>query len=510
MRSWVGRGAAALVVIAAVLAPAGAESPDGARMFFAHHPGMYEAPVVFVVFDELPLVSLLERDGTIDEDLFPSFARLARTSTWYRNATTSQTFTKEALPALLTGAYPIRRVHETFSYPRSLFSLLGGSYEVRAADVSHNLCPPDLCDEPIHAPPGPRLRGFGAGEKGSLFYSFTSQLERPDRPRLHFLHLVLPHGPWRYLPSGQRYHEIDPMPGEVDRRGRGRSWVDDGWLVAQGYQRHLMQARLVDELLGALLVKLKKTHLLHEALVVVTSDHGIGWEPGLPKRLPHARTVATLAGIPLFVKGPGQRKAIVSDVPAESVDVLPTIGDLLEARVWPGVDGISLWGPPPQLPRARWVVDVPVVRLGAALRRAVRQKYRMVGDGDRIRLWRVAPGRSEELIGRARSELSIRPAGGVTARTSALERLIAADPAADEFPALFEGILEGVPREERPRVAVVIDGKVAAVTRSYDAHGLKWFGAMLRPGLFGSGTERVELFLVDDVRRGRVTRLPVG
>lgn len=501
--------AAILLATALVLVPAAAESPDDIRLFFSHHVDLREAPVVFVVFDELPVVSLLEPDGTIDEDLFPGFARLAATSTWYRNAVSNQTFTKEALPALLTGSYPIRKVHQTFSYPRNLFSLLGGTYEIRAADVPANLCPPDLCDAGIRPPAGPRLRGFGPGEKGSLFFSFLSQLERPDRPRLHFVHVVLPHGPWRYLPSGQRYDEVDPMPGEVDRRGRGTSWVRDRWLVAQAYQRHLMQTKLVDELVGALLVKLKRTGLLHEALVVVTADHGIGWEPGLPKRLPHARTVATVAGVPLFVKAPGQTTAIVSDVPAETVDVLPTVADLLHAQTWPDLDGESLRGPEPPAPQPRSVVDVPIVAMRKAVRQAVRDKYRLVGDGDRIRLWRVAPGRSEELLGLRRRDLDVEAPRGVTARVSVLDHLVRADPDADEFPAFFEGILERVPRARRPRVAVMVDGTITAVTRSYDSHGLKWFGAMLRPGAFGPGEERVELFLVDDVGARRLTRLPV-
>ena len=55
----------------------------------------------------------------------------------------------------------------------------------------------------------------------------------------------------------------------------------------------------------------------------------------------------------------------------------------------------------------------------------------------------------------------------------------------------------------------MVDGRIAAVTRSYRSHGLKWFGAMLRPGLFGPHEERVELFLVDDVGGRAVTQLPL-
>ena len=45
------------------------------------------APVVMVVFDEFPVTDLLTADGEIDAERFPSFARLARESTWFRNTT---------------------------------------------------------------------------------------------------------------------------------------------------------------------------------------------------------------------------------------------------------------------------------------------------------------------------------------------------------------------------------------------------------------------------------------
>lgn len=504
----VGRAGAAAVILAAVLAPWGSGSPaDG--FFFVQQVGLRAAPVVVVVLDELPTVSLMDRRGRIDESLFPGFARLARSSTWYRNATTSETFTKEALPALLTGTYPFRELGRSFDYPRNLFSLLGDRYEIRAANVRPGLCPPDLCDVPIGTAPVPRFQSFGRGEKGALLFSFLRHLEPPDRPRLHFLHLVFPHGPWRYLPSGRRYDEVDPMPGEVDEHGRGTSWVKDGWLVEQAYQRHLLQTRLADRLIDALIVKLKRTGLWNEAVVVVTADHGLGWEPGEPKRLPVEETVPTLAGVPLFVKAPGQRIGAVSDVPAQSVDVLPTIADLLGATTWPDLDGRSLEGRVPR-DRERMVVEVPVTELRKELRRAARAKYDLLAPGAQsIDLWRAAPGATDDLVGRDVGELPIAPAAGATAHAPAVEELIGADPDGPWFPSLFEGTLEGTPPGKRPLVAVAVDGRIAAVTRSYESHGLQWFGAILRPGAFGDAEEDVDLYLVDaDDRRGLV-RLPL-
>lgn len=508
MRSPASRCAAAVLALAGVLVPAGAEPSDPQRVFFVHQIGMSPAPVVVVVFDELPLATLLDREGEVDGTLFPGFAELTRSATWYRNTTTSETFTKEARPALLTGSYPERRLRETFTYPRSLFSLLGDTYEIRAADIPPNICPPSSCDETIEAPAIRRFQSFGRGEKGALFLSFLRDLEPPDVPRLHLLHIVFPHGPWRYLPNGQRYEEIDPMPGEVDERGRGKSWTRDGWLIAQGYQRHLLQTRLADKLLSALIVKLRRTDLWRDSLVVVTADHGIGWGPGLPKRLPVKRTAGTLGWIPLFVKAPGQTAGTVSDAPAETVDLLPTIAGHLDAWLWPGVDGISLAETDPAR-RARRVVEVRVPRGLRLLTKAVKEKYDLLAGADgTIDPWSVAPGRSDELLGLRRNDLAIGERGEATFAAANLDRLAAASPRASTFPSFFEGTLQGSPDGRRPRIAIAINGAVAAVTRAYESSGLVWFGAMLHPGAFTERDDRIRLYLVEDVRARRVTPLP--
>lgn len=66
------------------------------------------APVVLIVFDELPLVSLLDGDGRIDAIRYPHLTALAADGIWCRNATTVSDYTRWALPAILTGRYPKR------------------------------------------------------------------------------------------------------------------------------------------------------------------------------------------------------------------------------------------------------------------------------------------------------------------------------------------------------------------------------------------------------------------
>lgn len=106
-----------------------------------------DAPVVFVMFDELPVSSLLRADGTLNEDRFPAFARLAGDAIWYRNATSVAGSTVRSVPSALTGLLPEDAPTAPISaeLPRNLFTLLGGSYDLDVHESITNLCPTDLC-----------------------------------------------------------------------------------------------------------------------------------------------------------------------------------------------------------------------------------------------------------------------------------------------------------------------------------------------------------------------------
>ena len=84
------------------------------QRFFAMQESMRERaelqnpiPVVLIVFDEFSGITLMNERGEIDESRFPQFARLAKNSTWYRNATTVSPRTDIAVPAILSGQYPV-------------------------------------------------------------------------------------------------------------------------------------------------------------------------------------------------------------------------------------------------------------------------------------------------------------------------------------------------------------------------------------------------------------------
>ncbi|HEV2772621.1 MAG TPA: sulfatase-like hydrolase/transferase [Thermoleophilaceae bacterium] len=115
-----------------------------------------DAPVVFIVFDELPLTSLLDARGEIDARRYPNFASLARSSSWFPNATGVHDRTSKAVPAVLTGRRPRPgSLPIAADHPRSLFTLLGGSYRMNVFEEATSVCPDDLCRQ------GSREGGLG-------------------------------------------------------------------------------------------------------------------------------------------------------------------------------------------------------------------------------------------------------------------------------------------------------------------------------------------------------------
>ena len=102
-------------------------------------------PVVIAIFDQLPLISLLDDDGRIDPALYPHFAALASESTWFCNASAVAEYASFALPAILTGNYPeLGRLPVAADYPENLFTQLGGRYRLHVQEPLTELCPAAL------------------------------------------------------------------------------------------------------------------------------------------------------------------------------------------------------------------------------------------------------------------------------------------------------------------------------------------------------------------------------
>ena len=335
-------------------------------------------PVVLVVFDELPLRSLLNQDGEIDSARFPNFAALARESTWYSRASVVATTTQFSIPSIVSGRFPDPAVDELPTYvyhPDSLFTLLGQQYNVRSFESVTSLCPQVVCaPEDLHFAPRflativdvailylhillpSRLadRVPAINQTWGNFVSFAGldfalqknpveefsrfiDTIRPDsQPTLHFLHSNLPHVPWIYLPSGKQY-----LPSRIDY-DTPVAWGNELSLVALGWQRHFLQVLLADRLLGNLIRHLRTTGRYQRTLLIVVSDHGASFRPRSARRDLTAGNYPDIMSVPLLIKFPYQKTGRVSNQHAETIDIVPTVADVLGARIpWP-VDGKSL------------------------------------------------------------------------------------------------------------------------------------------------------------------------
>ena len=103
-------------------------------------------PVVYLLFDEFPVIDLMKANEQIDAQRFPNFARLARTSTWFRNTTTLSASTTVAVPVILTGNPPIRgALPLAQNYPHNLFTLLASRYRMNVVESQTRLCPSKIC-----------------------------------------------------------------------------------------------------------------------------------------------------------------------------------------------------------------------------------------------------------------------------------------------------------------------------------------------------------------------------
>jgi hypothetical protein len=309
------------------------------------------APVVVVIFDELSSASLIGGDRTLDAERWPNIAALAKESTWYRNATTVADQTTRAVPTILTGQLrgedllPIRADH-----PGGLFDRLGGQYEFNVKETLTHICPDELCGQTRAQWPVRARRLLGS--MASIMRSRLSPGESPDyigvpaeiierRPQifrdwiehinegrtLSLHHSDLPHAPYQYSASGRRYTTEEDLPGLSSEQ-----WTEDPAPVRQGLRRYLQQLGLVDKLVGELSGELKRTGLFDRALIVVTADHGVSFQPGDSRRNVDVRNIGEIAGVPLLIKAPGQRHGRIVDSAATTEDILPTIGTVLGAH----------------------------------------------------------------------------------------------------------------------------------------------------------------------------------
>jgi hypothetical protein len=419
--------------------------------------------------------------------------------------------------------------------------MLGGAYEITSHEPMTRLCPQSLCREApgrgsgglrnflsdaavvlghVLLPPHmartvlpPIDRGWNAfagneplSESSTRPKGSDAGKGRPElavrvtshRRALYALHFMLPHVPWHFLPTGQQYDRRNPIPG----LGLGERWTSDSEEVAQAYQRHLLQVGYVDYVLGDVLGKLEAAGVYDKAMLIVVADHGCTFRAGESRRLLTESTWSDILRIPLLVKLPAQNHGVVSDRPVQTIDIVPTIAEVLGVSIPFPVDGQSILSNDARSrePGAAFNYfftrfDVPEDLSG--LQEAVRRKAELFGVGvDTRKLFGRGP--AWQLVGDRVDGLRVSQADNITAVLTEPERFTDVRPNAGFIPALVSGRLSGPSiTAQHTGIALAINGvirAIAPVRRSGDGADFQAVvpGASFRPGL-----NDVAIFVVD-------------
>ena len=303
-------------------------------------------PVVVLILDEFPGDNVLGPDGRIDRVRFPAFAELANRATWYPNASTVYTATSRAVPSILTGRRPppAGGAPDEYSSESIYGALSRAGYVIVDGEETTHVCLPELCAAREIRPRPCRVRNcvFVGHGRVTRFDRWLRTIRPTSSPTVWVKHLLIPHRPWIYLPDGATTQSSYRLKGPVrgmNRFGGPRS----AFLRVHNLQRHLLQLRFADRLLGRLLSRLERQAMLDDALVVITSDHGYSFVGGLhDHRHLSAANVHQIAPIPLLVKAPKQEQSDVDMAYATNVDIVPTIADLLGLPLGYETDGAPL------------------------------------------------------------------------------------------------------------------------------------------------------------------------
>jgi hypothetical protein len=499
----------------------------------AIHPGN-NVPIVMVVFDEFPLVSLLNTKLEIDSHLFPNFSQFSKRATFYRNATTAGDQTIIAIPSILTGNYPRGgTLPVRADFPNTLFTLLQGSYAMSATEYGTHLFPgeakeeqpeqsmnlasmsSDLCIVYANVVLPPDMRSgipsvtqnwgnFNVQQaptpdhrtgREKTFLDFVDSLRNDQKPFLRYLHILLPHRIWEYLPSGRYY---DPFEIEHVAFDETVIWENDT-TVREAYQRHLLQVQYLDRLIGKLVQKLDSENLFDESMIILVGDHGVGFTQGEKFREVSPNNYPEMMWVPFFIKYPHQQKGETLDWNVETLDTLPTIASILKFQVPWKEDGYSLLNGRPPRTTKKIGIDFGkshLVKSGELdqIQRSVNRKIQMFGEEENANLFKAGP--DPWLLGKSASSESFHTNISVTINKA--ERFQNVDLDSASIPALLTGTIQSDSlMENRYEIAVALNGVFCATgyTHPVRKKGRQFFRVMIPEQSFVKGANDVKIFV---------------
>ena len=516
--------------------------------------GVSQAPIVVVLLDELPSNTLLDERDRIDARRFPGFGELARSATWFENAYTVYDSTERAQPAIMDGNLPSEDKLPTSSdHPNSIFSLFAKTHRLNVSEEATSICSRDLCEDQrldesygkrissmsedlglvwlhVVAPPDmeadlasvsenwgnfggaaeekPDLGSTGAerstranlnGGRQARFEAWIEAILPGRRPSLNFKHTLLPHVPWQYLPDARRYRRQanDAIPGLSNQSFEYQSQLD------VLLERHFLQTGFADYELQQLWKHLKEEGLWDKSVIVVAADHGVAFPKARERRRLTRENAAEIAPVPLLIKAPGQTRGKTDDAWVSTIDILPTIFDVLNLNPKVKMDGRSAYSDEVQnrdelhilLRNSFEELNIPGADFERERERIVERNHALVGTGSDgpERIYRVGP--NQELLGKPAATAGLQPLDVDFVYGPDYEDV---DPSSPFVPAHVVGRVQGGGDGGRA-IAVAVNGEIVGVGETFTlATGDEGelVSVIVPPDSFEPGSNDVRVYLV--------------
>jgi len=349
--------------------------------------------------------------------LTPTVDALAERGTWFETCLTSQPLTLPAHTTILTGLYPYRHgVRNNGTYIASdeletlAESLQTDGYATHAIvsafvlDSQFGLAQGfDAYDDDLSGGPKQKMFMFKELKAEQIASKAVRWIEgrgESEQPFFLWLHFFDPHADYEPPPDVATRFPGDPYSGEIF---------------------------YADRELGRVVSALEETGVLDNTVIAFTSDHGDGLGDHGEKT--HGIFVyESTTRVPLVLAGPGVPSGMRAEGLSRTVDIAPTVLDLIGLPIPADSDGHSLrplWGGTDDGRTAYLETLVPRLNFGWAELRALRSASTKVIDAPRPEAYDLAqdPGETRNLPATDESA----PVEADSLRTD-LEKVIESDP----------------------------------------------------------------------------------
>jgi len=343
------------------LIPAAAkQAPSGAQTVDDRSPRAGARNVLLISIDTLRADSLGPIVG--DDGMPPPLAKLMANAARFNRTYSTASWTLPAHGSMMTGLYPDRHganrptltvSPDVLTIAQALraqgfetVAFTGGGYLDNRFGFSSGFMQYDKFVDPAyaarHLPRDGATEPITVADRFDRGIAYLQQRRAGDPPFFMFLHTFAVHNYFRQRASlDPRVPSADPLAalrfqGCLQGRITCLPWewvsLENCYHADIGYTESDL-ARVLDAL--------DQTGLRASTLIVITADHGEGFDPAW-RRIHHGgRLHADVIRVPMLIEGPGV-VAGPRETPASLVDVMPTILAYLGVPVPAGLDGRAL------------------------------------------------------------------------------------------------------------------------------------------------------------------------